>query len=1555
MEKDLRLRLVVRRHGVPDVKLLWNATANEDLTISKLVAEVNEVIPLESGEWGLEDYAVELKDASGDGFECVHYHLVSKVLKEDDQVLIRPLLTDDLKRRKLSGRHQISSDGRHLVDGLAYGRSWLKAPRDRPNVALPPRKKARITYSSDDENDSPSETSNDTELPMIEYDSSTRAHQDPSSVKLRARFYDAESDGDEEGDDEFEPGADGDDDEDMGSEDDDIREELRLISEDNAAVREGDLLEELRSIRGKRASSGSRETLHSTPPRHAFPVASANNALVRSATRTSTGMDFLDKIIALRAAFPTAPFAIVEPTLLRCDSDPERAYRKLSKKFSAQLGIRQMLERQERSLSSSPIRHSDRNEGRELVLRETSSEEDSDSANELEEHLSNELNDDSDEASETLNHNTHPDSRGGKDELSSESSDSESSSESSAVASESDSDQEMDDLDKSSEDSSSDDSSESGDEAPVSDDNSEAADQDIPEESGSDSDSDGSRAVADRRSSEGAPADVDMDSSSGSSSDSSSDSPSDSSESDEESSSDDSSSDSDSDSDSGPEEIPATTLSKQYQTLQPVITPEPTKATPAVAPVVHAPTVPPGQGLTKTQKRNARRKLAKQSAAQGSSVSGPISREPSQMTAPETPDDIAALLARKKALLEAFVSDAPEESQSQEKSPEIPDSAPQDSSQVEHAEASQSPSTQEESAQRRMKPNVGAARRMLMGSLGLKNPKTKADEDKIRQELMKGVRPHTNARLTEASQSGESAQTQESVEEDPEAWREKIAYRAVECCHEGVELSEPPFPFVQRWDPQQQVEEWFGSKNKRGGKRKRVQRNQAQFYDDGDSQSSKKRRVEGDDSIMTFSEGVEEGDTTLNYDDPVEEPAAPKPRPEESQMTDVEDLPSLPDDLTTLPELRPGAAKAGMVITWKQWVLSTQTNWQPEVINVTGILVRVFDEDATDFEFLLARRDRDHDRKEKVYDESTGQRVYDRFEAPDDDEDDDESGFDDGYRRITFAELIEPKILQDPLDDKQMPVVNEESSGPTDSVVHETVYDTQSQPSQFPGKNASPPEADEDGSQSKIDAEDDQAKANTGDGQSQVVAEHDEMVVDTAEQDQSTSNPEPSVDDAQPADSIEDEADEDDVATPKASAQAKVKDVIIETEESQESGTSQAPTAFSISSDRRHEISLMIEEAGFRKDLSPSVLQRKTSSPTRQLMEMSEAANSRSSEAPVPEGSSVKDTTPVPPQSDSIPPPSSATSVRSGRQPDDDFSFHTGGDDVPMNDTGDGSPILGASTPKANVQTPPRQNKSPVEPGTTESFPSLEDIFLEATQPSTQNTESPSKSQVFSDIKSRKSIVKLDTDYEAAMRRIDEEGDEDGEEDGDDEEDEGDEEDEDDEADEDHEEEEDDESPQALRGTRKQLFPNSSQPAPSRSPELPDMRPMPKTAPSSFSESQDVKPKKPFIRFTKRKSQSSPFVIPDGSQVISLSSSPEPLVEEDYAEDEIDDDYQEKSSSLPHGSGWVKKNKPSRAKSMPPARTTANAAVGRRSIPPSSMPARTNTKSRGQRKSMTRF
>ena len=84
---DIRLRLVIRRHAVPEVKLVWPCTATEDLTIAKLLVDIHEVVPLESGEWGLEDYAVELADGQGGSFECLHFQKVIKVLKEGDQVV----------------------------------------------------------------------------------------------------------------------------------------------------------------------------------------------------------------------------------------------------------------------------------------------------------------------------------------------------------------------------------------------------------------------------------------------------------------------------------------------------------------------------------------------------------------------------------------------------------------------------------------------------------------------------------------------------------------------------------------------------------------------------------------------------------------------------------------------------------------------------------------------------------------------------------------------------------------------------------------------------------------------------------------------------------------------------------------------------------------------------------------------------------------------------------------------------------------------------------------------------------------------------------------------------------------------------------------------------------------------------------------------------------------------------------------------------------------------------------------------------------------------------
>lgn len=89
MDKSLRLRLVVRRNGLPDVRVLFNVPLANDPTIATLLDLVNDTVPLEDahGEWGLDDYAVELHDSQGHAFECLHFQPVAGLLDRDDEVL----------------------------------------------------------------------------------------------------------------------------------------------------------------------------------------------------------------------------------------------------------------------------------------------------------------------------------------------------------------------------------------------------------------------------------------------------------------------------------------------------------------------------------------------------------------------------------------------------------------------------------------------------------------------------------------------------------------------------------------------------------------------------------------------------------------------------------------------------------------------------------------------------------------------------------------------------------------------------------------------------------------------------------------------------------------------------------------------------------------------------------------------------------------------------------------------------------------------------------------------------------------------------------------------------------------------------------------------------------------------------------------------------------------------------------------------------------------------------------------------------------------------------
>jgi hypothetical protein len=328
-----------------------------------------------------------------------------------------------------------------------------------------------------------------------------------------------------------------------------------------------------------------------------------------------------------------------------------------------------------------------------------------------------------------------------------------------------------------------------------------------------------------------------------------------------------------------------------------------------------------------------------------------------------------------------------------------------------------SPESANSSTRPRSRLNLGAGRRLLFGALGIKTPKSKSDEEKVRSDLMKYVRA---PKVTNEAASAESLLEEE--DDDPDVWREKITLRGVECCYEGIELSEPPFPFVQRWDPQQQ-----GGYGKRGGKGKRNQRNQSQYYD-AEPQSKKKKRKNDQSTSEEYYDAFDQyyepelDQSRTNDDVPGNIPITSDPSNAEvsdqimrdvtsviaaTSQTEVDDLPLLPDDIAALPNLINDQIKIGSVIAFKQLIMSESTNWQPEMSQYRTAVVIKSSENG-DLELTLAKRDRAE--SEKYYDEETGERIYGKFDMPDDD--DDEEMEDDGFLNLSFAELVEPKVVQ---------------------------------------------------------------------------------------------------------------------------------------------------------------------------------------------------------------------------------------------------------------------------------------------------------------------------------------------------------------------------------------------------------------------------------------------------------------------------------------------------------------------------------------------------------------
>ena len=344
------------------------------------------------------------------------------------------------------------------------------------------------------------------------------------------------------------------------------------------------------------------------------------------------------------------------------------------------------------------------------------------------------------------------------------------------------------------------------------------------------------------------------------------------------------------------------------------------------------------------------------------------------------------------------------------------------------------------SQHRRSKLDVSGAKRMLFGSLGLRTPKTKDDELKTREKLMKDMRPVKDPHFSEKVETVEDL----AAVADDESWKDKIDLRAVECCYEGIELSAPPFPFVQRWDPQQQRGYQMGNATNRKGKKRK--RNNNYYYEYSSLRPQVKAARRSNQRYNGDSSNNLEGEVMhLNEDEWPRQEAEPEPSIKKAnaegkdqershdeefedsvkaneqllhetvdasadtlvEMEDIIDLPTLPEDISMCPPWTLDRAAKGNIIAFKQLEMSAETGWQPKISEFRTAIVEEIIDDGT-LSMRLAKRDRPS--KDIQYDEKTGERLYSKFEMPGYQ---DENGEDrNGNIEISFDELINPVLIR---------------------------------------------------------------------------------------------------------------------------------------------------------------------------------------------------------------------------------------------------------------------------------------------------------------------------------------------------------------------------------------------------------------------------------------------------------------------------------------------------------------------------------------------------------------
>ncbi|KAL2003054.1 hypothetical protein VTN02DRAFT_5132 [Thermoascus thermophilus] len=289
--------------------------------------------------------------------------------------------------------------------------------------------------------------------------------------------------------------------------------------------------------------------------------------------------------------------------------------------------------------------------------------------------------------------------------------------------------------------------------------------------------------------------------------------------------------------------------------------------------------------------------------------------------------------------------------------------------------------------------DVASSRRLLFGSLGTRPPKTKQDEEATRKKLAGKVTPFQSQRELNKER------VEEPESDLEENWQDKLTIKATECVYNDIELTAPPFPFEQRWDAEAHE---IIRQRKGWGKRKGRKRKQRPVDVEGVEESE--YSTNGYSNGLSYHEEQTNGEA--NDAVPDQEMHDVNGFSETKQEKALDDLPPVPENLASIPDLVESEVRGGAVIAFKQLDMSKATNWQPRVSDYRVAQVDDVLENGT-IQVRLAKRDREQRREEEEMEE--GPRQYSGFEMPGYE---DEMVEDDGFRELSFGELIEPKLLQ---------------------------------------------------------------------------------------------------------------------------------------------------------------------------------------------------------------------------------------------------------------------------------------------------------------------------------------------------------------------------------------------------------------------------------------------------------------------------------------------------------------------------------------------------------------